>query len=144
MWEPQPLTTLRASKACRGENFTLPPLYEYLLQLVFAFQVFQPEKCMHTYLILFILINLKILGKEWTYKLQSSLLCAFSILLLLPFLVSFPTAAARVHSRVWSSGICGGQSGAGADFLRVLRLPLSFTPSNSPSSQSPGAGTIGQ
>jgi hypothetical protein len=23
MWEPQPLTTLRASKACRGENFTL-------------------------------------------------------------------------------------------------------------------------
>jgi hypothetical protein len=24
MWEPQPLTTLRASKACRGENFTLP------------------------------------------------------------------------------------------------------------------------
>jgi hypothetical protein len=22
MWEPQPLTTLRASKACRGENFT--------------------------------------------------------------------------------------------------------------------------
>jgi hypothetical protein len=24
MWELQPLTTLRASKACRGENFTLP------------------------------------------------------------------------------------------------------------------------
>jgi hypothetical protein len=22
MWEPQPLTTIRASKACRGENFT--------------------------------------------------------------------------------------------------------------------------
>jgi hypothetical protein len=22
MWEPEPLTTLRASKACRGENFT--------------------------------------------------------------------------------------------------------------------------
>jgi hypothetical protein len=22
MWEPQPLTTLRAPKACRGENFT--------------------------------------------------------------------------------------------------------------------------
>jgi hypothetical protein len=22
MWEPQPLTTLRTSKACRGENFT--------------------------------------------------------------------------------------------------------------------------
>jgi hypothetical protein len=27
MWEPQPLTTLRAFKACRGENFTLPYLY---------------------------------------------------------------------------------------------------------------------
>jgi hypothetical protein len=24
MWEPQPLTILRAFKACRGENFTLP------------------------------------------------------------------------------------------------------------------------
>jgi hypothetical protein len=55
-----------------------------------------------------------------------------------------PTAAARVQSRVWSSGICGGQSGAGVGFLRVLRFPLSFIPPNSPSSQSLGAGTIGQ
>jgi hypothetical protein len=55
-----------------------------------------------------------------------------------------PTAAARVQSRVWSSGICGGQSGAGAGFLRVLRFPLSFIPPNSPSSQSFGAGTIDQ
>jgi hypothetical protein len=55
-----------------------------------------------------------------------------------------PTAAARVQSRVWSSGICGGQSGVGAGFLRVLRFPLPFIPQNSPSSQSPGAGTIGQ
>jgi hypothetical protein len=55
-----------------------------------------------------------------------------------------PTVAARVQSRVWSSGICGGQSGAGAGFLRVLRFPLSFIPPNSPSSQSPRAGTIGQ
>jgi hypothetical protein len=31
-----------------------------------------------------------------------------------------PTAAARV----WSSGICDGQSGAGAGFIRVLRFPL--------------------
>jgi hypothetical protein len=56
------------------------------------------------------------------------------------------TAAARVQSRVWSSGICGGQSGAGAGFLRVLRLPLPIfiPPNNSPSSQSLGAGTIGQ
>jgi hypothetical protein len=35
-----------------------------------------------------------------------------------------PTAAARVRPRVWSSGICGGQSGAGVGFLRVLRFPL--------------------
>jgi hypothetical protein len=56
-----------------------------------------------------------------------------------------PTAAARVRARVWSSGICGGLSGAGAGFLRVLWFPLPiFIPPNSPSSQSPGAGTIGQ
>jgi hypothetical protein len=46
-----------------------------------------------------------------------------------------PTAAARVRSRVWSSGICGGQSGAVAGFFRVLRFPLPiFIPPNSPSS----------
>jgi hypothetical protein len=46
-----------------------------------------------------------------------------------------PTAAARVRAQVWSSGICGGQSGAGAGFLRVLRFPLPiFIPPNCPSS----------
>jgi hypothetical protein len=35
-----------------------------------------------------------------------------------------PTAAARVRARFRSCGICGGQSGAGAGFLRVLRFPL--------------------
>jgi hypothetical protein len=35
-----------------------------------------------------------------------------------------PTAVAQVRSRVWSSGICGGQSGAEAGILRVLRFPL--------------------
>jgi hypothetical protein len=35
-----------------------------------------------------------------------------------------PTAAARVRAPVWLSGICDGQSGAGAGFLRVLRFPL--------------------
>jgi hypothetical protein len=35
-----------------------------------------------------------------------------------------PTAAARVLARVWSCVICGGQSGAGAGRLRVLRIPL--------------------
>jgi hypothetical protein len=36
----------------------------------------------------------------------------------------FPTAAARIRARVWSCGICGGQSVAETGFLRVLRLPL--------------------
>jgi hypothetical protein len=49
-----------------------------------------------------------------------------------------PTAAARIRSRVWSSGICVGQSGAGADFLRVLRFPLPiFIPSVAPQPPSP-------
>jgi hypothetical protein len=51
-----------------------------------------------------------------------------------------PTAAARVRARVWPSRICGGQSGAGAGFLRVLRFPPPiFIPPNSPSSQSFGS-----
>jgi hypothetical protein len=55
-----------------------------------------------------------------------------------------PTAAAPIRADL-ASGICGGQRGAGAGFLRVLRFPLPiFIPPNSPSSQSPGAGTIGQ
>jgi hypothetical protein len=35
-----------------------------------------------------------------------------------------PTAASRVQSLVTSCEICGGQSGTGPGFLRVLRLPL--------------------
>jgi hypothetical protein len=46
-----------------------------------------------------------------------------------------PTAAARLRARVLSSGIYGGQSGAGAGFLQVLRFPLPiFIPPDSPSS----------
>jgi hypothetical protein len=38
----------------------------------------------------------------------------------------------------WSSGICGGQSGAEAGFLRVLRFPLPiFIPPIAPQSPSP-------
>jgi hypothetical protein len=48
-----------------------------------------------------------------------------------------PTAAARVRARVWSCGICGGQSGAGAGFLRVLRVSLPiFIPPIAPQSPS--------
>jgi hypothetical protein len=34
-----------------------------------------------------------------------------------------PTAAARVRVQVRSCGVCGGQRGAGAGFVRVLRFP---------------------
>jgi hypothetical protein len=48
-----------------------------------------------------------------------------------------PTAAARVRARVWSCGICGGQSGAGVGFLRVLRFPPPiFIPPIAPQSPS--------
>jgi hypothetical protein len=48
-----------------------------------------------------------------------------------------PTAAARVRARVWSYGICGGQSGARAGFLWVLRFPLPiFIPPIAPQSPS--------
>jgi hypothetical protein len=42
-----------------------------------------------------------------------------------------PTAATRVRVRT-ACGVCGGQSGTGAGFLRVLRFPLSITPPISP------------
>jgi hypothetical protein len=35
-----------------------------------------------------------------------------------------PTAAARVRAQVRSCGICSGQSGTGAGFLRIRRFPL--------------------
>jgi hypothetical protein len=43
-----------------------------------------------------------------------------------------PTAAARVRVRA-ACGFCGGQSGTGAGFLRVLRFPLQIIPPISPS-----------
>jgi hypothetical protein len=53
-----------------------------------------------------------------------------------------PTAAAQVRARVRSCGICGGQSGTGAGFLRVLWFPLSiFIPPIAP--QSPSSITRG-
>jgi hypothetical protein len=44
-----------------------------------------------------------------------------------------PTGAARVRIRA-ECGVCGGQSGIRAGFLRVLRFPLPIIPPISPSS----------
>jgi hypothetical protein len=57
-----------------------------------------------------------------------------------------PTTAARVQAQVRSCGICGGQSGAGAGFLLLLRfpLPILIPPTAPQSPPSIGAGTIGQ
>jgi hypothetical protein len=44
-----------------------------------------------------------------------------------------PTVAARVRVRA-ACGVCGGQSGIAAGFLRVLRFPLPIIPPISPSS----------
>jgi hypothetical protein len=43
-----------------------------------------------------------------------------------------PTAPARVRVRP-TCGVCGGQSGTGAGFLRVLPFPLPIIPPISPS-----------
>jgi hypothetical protein len=44
-----------------------------------------------------------------------------------------PTAAVRVRVRA-ACGVCGGQRGTGAGFLRVLRFPMPIIPPISPSS----------
>jgi hypothetical protein len=48
-----------------------------------------------------------------------------------------PTAAAQVRVQVRSCGICGGQSGIRAGFLRVILFPLSIRiPPTAPQSSS--------
>jgi hypothetical protein len=64
-------------------------------------------------------------GLAWLTKVGGALMQGMSLGRAIAEAVSrwLPTVAARVQSQVWSSGICGGQSGIGAGFLRVLRFP---------------------
>jgi hypothetical protein len=64
---------------------------------------------------------------NWTIYVDSSRAVAQAVSLWLP------TAAARVRVRE-ACGVCGGQRGIGAGFLRVLRFPLPIIPSISLSS----------
>jgi hypothetical protein len=51
--------------------------------------------------------------------------------------ITYVSITTAIRARVWSSGICGGQNGAGAGFLRVLRFPLPiFIPPIAPQSPS--------
>jgi hypothetical protein len=57
------------------------------------------------------------------------------------------SAAVRFRSQVKICGICGGQSGAGAGFLQVLRFPLQIVIPQTAAqsfSISSGAGTLSQ
>jgi hypothetical protein len=85
MWEPRPLATLGASKACNRDIFTF--LY-MLLICVSCTRIWR--------------------GRAIADAVSHRL----------------PTAAGRVRAQARSCGICGGQSGSGEGFLRVLRFPL--------------------
>jgi hypothetical protein len=83
------------------------------------------------------------LQKRKYHPIQSNPICIHYILTELPLFISravaqavsrwLPTAAARVRFRA-GCGVCGGQCGTGAGFLRVLRFPLPIIPQISPSS----------
>jgi hypothetical protein len=57
-----------------------------------------------------------------------------------------PTAAARVRARVWQVGFVVDKMVPGQVFSEYFGYPCQphFIPPTSPSSQSPGTGTIGQ
>jgi hypothetical protein len=57
-----------------------------------------------------------------------------AIYMLRPLVAGFPPRPLVLEAG--SSGMCGGQSGSGAGFVRVLRFLLPLIPSNSPHSSS--------
>jgi hypothetical protein len=55
-----------------------------------------------------------------------------------------PTTATWVQSRVWSSGVCGGQSGAGQVFSEYFGFPCHSSFHQILHHNHPGQATIGQ
>jgi hypothetical protein len=115
MWEPRPLTSLWAFTACYRDSFILRLSYTQKQETFSELGYFSLSGTYKSVL-------------TDNIKGDSSRAIAQAVSRWLP------TAAARVQARVWSSGICGGQSGAGAGFLRVLQFPLPIISPNSPSS----------
>jgi hypothetical protein len=71
--------------------------------------------------------SVKILSHSWNYQIHTAEIkvsTKFGRAVAQEVSRWLPTAAARVRAQVRTCGICGGQSGAGAGFLRVLRFPL--------------------
>jgi hypothetical protein len=87
---------------------------------------------------------LSLLQKLPLFLLQILCVCNYpSACFYLKYTVSETEFCLRLQVKPTQFGPIGRAYKPSTAFLRVLRFPLPFIPPNSPSSQSPGAGTIG-